>query len=375
MGPRSPGFLGAAAHIIARQGPRSLEATLPIVSVAAAFPEQYYPQAQTLALLDQQWKGAPHARARVASFHENAGVEGRHLALPIERYPELRDFSERNREYIRCAVELGERALGAALREAELPAAELGHLFFVSVTGMATPSIDARLVNRMRLNPALKRTPIFGLGCVAGAAGLARAADWARAYPESSVALLAVELCSLTWQADDLSVPNLLACSLFGDGAAALVLAGGGRTRGPRVLASRSRFYADTEHVMGWEIGTQGLKVVLSAGVPELVRQHARADVDAFLAEQSLQRADIQHWVLHTGGPRVLEAFQTALDLSAEDLEFSWQQLRRNGNLSSASVLLVLGDLWRTRKPASGERALLMAMGPGFCSEMVLLQW
>lgn len=349
---------------------------MPILSVAAAFPEQYYSQAQTLAILDQQWQAAPQARTRIASFHDNAGVEGRHLALPLERYPHLIDFSERNREYIRCAVELGERALGAALREAELPAGELGHLFFVSVTGMATPSIDARLMNRMKLNPGLKRTPIFGLGCVAGAAGLARAADWARAYPESSVALLSVELCSLTWQRDDLSVPNLIACSLFGDGAAALVLAGdGGARRGPRVVGSRSRFYADTEHVMGWDIGTQGLKVVLSAGVPELVRQHVRADVDAFLAEHGMVRGDVQHWLLHTGGPRVLEAFQAALELSPQDLEFSWQQLRKNGNLSSASVLLVLGDLWRTRRPGAGERGLLMAMGPGFCSEMVLLEW
>lgn len=347
-----------------------------IVSVAAAFPDQYYSQAQTLAILDQHWQASPQARARIASFHENAGVEGRHLALPLERYPELHDFSERNREYIRCAVELGERALGTALAEAEVPAAELGHLFFVSVTGMATPSIDGRLVNRMKLNSSLKRTPIFGLGCVAGAAGLARAADWARAYPESSVALLAVELCSLTWQRDDLSVPNLIACSLFGDGAAALVLAADrGCRRGPRVLGSRSRFYADTEHVMGWDIGTQGLKVVLSAGVPELVRQHVRADVDAFLAEHDMRRGDVQHWILHTGGPRVLEAFQAALELSPRDLEFSWQQLRRNGNLSSASVLLVLGDLWRARRPGAGERALLMAMGPGFCSEMVLLEW
>lgn len=349
---------------------------MPIVSVAAAFPEQYYSQAQTLAILEQRWKDSPQARARVASFHDNAGVEGRHLALPLERYPQLLDFSERNREYIRCAVELGERALGAALRAAELAPAELGHLFFVSVTGMATPSIDARLVNRMKLNPGLRRTPIFGLGCVAGAAGLARAADWARAYPDSSVALLAVELCSLTWQPDDLSVPNLIACSLFGDGAAALVLAGGSRGAGcPSVLGSCSRFYPDTEHVMGWDIGSQGLKVVLSAGVPELVRQHVRADVDAFLAEHGMRRGDVQHWLLHTGGPRVLEAFQSALELTARDLEFSWQQLRKNGNLSSASVLLVLGDLWRARKPAAGERALLMAMGPGFCSEMVLLEW
>jgi alkylresorcinol/alkylpyrone synthase len=346
-----------------------------IASVAAAFPENYYSQAQTLATLGRQWGDSPQVLARLTTFHERSGVGARHLALPIEQYPGLAGFSERNREYTRCAVDLGERALSAALKQAGVAPSELDHLFFVSITGIATPSIDARLVNRLKLNPALRRTPIFGLGCVAGAAGLARAADWAKAYPEGNVALLAVELCSLTWQPDDLSVPNLIACSLFGDGAAALVLSGRARSGGPRVVASRSVFYPETEHVMGWDIGSQGLKVVLSAGVPELVRQHVRADVEKFLAEHAMQLGDVRHWLLHTGGPKVLEAFQAALGLSARDLEFSWRQLRDNGNLSSASVLMVLADTCRERAPAPGERGLLMAMGPGFCSEMVLLEW
>jgi alkylresorcinol/alkylpyrone synthase len=346
-----------------------------IASVAAAFPENYYSQAQTLAALSRQWGDSQQVFARLASFHERSGVEARHLALPIEQYAELTGFSERNREYIRCAVDLGARALAAALQQAGLTPAELDHLVFVSITGMATPSIDARLVNRLKLNPQLRRTPIFGLGCVAGAAGLARAADWAKAYPEGNVALLAVELCSLTWQPDDLSVPNLIASSLFGDGAAAVVISGRARRSGPRIVASRSIFYPETEHMMGWDIGTQGMKIVLSAGVPELVRQHVRADVEKFLAEHALQLGDVRHWVLHTGGPKVLEAFQDALGLDASDLELSWQQLRDNGNLSSASVLMVLADTCRRREPAPGERGLLMAMGPGFCSEMVLLQW
>jgi alkylresorcinol/alkylpyrone synthase len=346
-----------------------------IASIATAFPENHYSQAQILAELSRQWGNSAQVFARLASFHERSGVAARHLALPIEQYLDLPGFSERNREYIRCAVELGERALSAALQQADLAPSELHHLFFVSVTGMATPSIDARLVNRLKLNPQLRRTPIFGLGCVAGAAGLARAADWAKGYPEGNVALLAVELCSLTWQPDDLSVPNLIASSLFGDGAAALVLSGRARPRGPRIVASRSVFYPETEQMMGWDIGSQGMKIVLSAGVPELVRRHVRADVERFLAERALRLGDVRHWVLHTGGPKVLEAFQDALGLSTRQIELSWQQLRDNGNLSSASVLMVLGDTCREREPAPGERGLLMAMGPGFCSEMVLLEW
>lgn len=349
---------------------------MPIASIFSAFPPHRYRQSELLATLERQWSASPHVLTRLQALHQKVGVESRNLALPIEAYPELTDFSARNAQYARSAVDLGERALAGALESAGISPDALHHLFFVSVTGVATPSIDARLVNRLRLNPRICRTPIFGLGCVAGAAGLARAADWAKAYPSSNVALLAVELCSLTWQAHDTSVSNLIASSLFGDGAAAVVLTGTApRSSGPRVIASRSVFYPDTEGVMGWDIGTAGLKVVLSAGVPELVYRHAARDVDDFLHDQGLGRADIEHWVLHTGGPKVLEAFQEALGLGSDALAASWNQLRENGNLSSASVLLVLQDTWREREPRAGSKALVMAMGPGFCCEMVLLQW
>jgi alkylresorcinol/alkylpyrone synthase len=346
-----------------------------IASVSSAFPSNYYPQDQIFSELGRQWGATPAAMARLETFHQRAGVLTRHLALPKEDYEKVKGFSARNREYVRVAVDLGAEALSRALEEAGVAPGELDALFFVSVTGMATPSIDARLVNRLGLNPALRRTPIFGLGCVAGAAGLARAADWAKAYPDSNVALLAVELCSLTWQPDDLSVPNLIASSLFGDGAAAVVLRGEQKASGPRVVASRSTFYPGTEEVMGWDIGSQGLKVILSSGVPELIFTHVASDVDGFLREHGLERRDIDHWILHTGGPKVLEAFEGALGLPREQLELTWKQLRDNGNLSSASVLLVLGDTWRERRPAAGSHSLLMAMGPGFCSEMVLLRW
>jgi alkylresorcinol/alkylpyrone synthase len=351
-----------------------------IASVSQAFPPNYYQQEQIFLELGRQWGATPTVMARLEAFHQRAGVRSRHLALPKEQYEQVEGFSARNREYVRLAVELGAQALGSALEDAGVAPSELDHLFFVSVTGMATPSIDARLINRLGLNPELRRTPIFGLGCVAGAAGLARAADWAKAYPESTVALLAVELCSLTWQPDDLSVPNLIASSLFGDGAAALVLRGssaGAQSagNGPRVIGSKAVFYPGTEEVMGWEIGSQGLKVKLSSGVPELVFAHAARDVDGFLAAHGLDRRDIDHWILHTGGPKVLEAFEGALGLSRQQLELTWRQLRDNGNLSSASVLLVLGDTMRERRPERGSHALLMAMGPGFCSEMVLLEW
>ncbi len=347
-----------------------------IAAISSAFPDNYYSQEEILAELGTQWGASKEVLGRLGTFHRRAGVAGRHLALPKEDYAALQGFSARNREYIRVAVDLGALALSRALADAGVEPGALDHLFFVSVTGVATPSIDARLVNRLGLNRFVRRTPIFGLGCVAGAAGLARAADCARAHPDATVALVAVELCSLTWQPDDTSIPNLIASSLFGDGAAALVFAGAARApAGPRVLASRSIFYPDTESVMGWEIGSQGLRVILSAGVPELVHDHMAPDVDRFLADSGLGRVDIDHWVLHTGGPKVLSSFQEALALDDQALAHSWDQLKRNGNLSSASVLLVLADTWREKRPASGSHSLLMAMGPGFCSELVLLEW
>jgi alkylresorcinol/alkylpyrone synthase len=249
-------------------------------------------------------------------------------------------------------------------------------IFFVSVTGVASPSIDARLVNRMQLSPNIKRNPIFGLGCVAGAAGLARAADYVRAYPDQIAVLLSVELCSLTWQRDDMSVANLISSGLFGDGAAAVVVAGEKvPLSGPRILASHQVFYPDTQDVMGWRISEKGFNIVLSPDVPKVVRENLGRDVDTFLAKHGLTRSDIGSWIMHTGGPKVLEANAEALGLTNGELDVSWEALRRVGNLSSASVLVVLDEVMKHRRPAPGTRSILAAMGPGFCAEMLLLEW
>ena len=249
-------------------------------------------------------------------------------------------------------------------------------MFFVSVTGVCSPSIDARLVNRMGLPLHMKRIPIFGLGCVAGAAGIARAADYVRAFPDQIAVLLSVELCSLTLQRDDLSIANQISAALFGDGAAAVVIAGDRvECAGPRIVDTRSSFYPGTEGVMGWAISEKGFRIVLSPEVPNVIREHLGHDVDAFLAEHGLTRADIGCWVLHTGGPKVLEATQEALGIPETAIAASWDMLRKTGNLSSASVLLVLEEIMTHRRPPAGTWSVLAAMGPGFCSEVVLMQW
>jgi alkylresorcinol/alkylpyrone synthase len=347
-----------------------------IAGVAGAFPRHYYKQEEIAAALKGHWAERLENPEVLNRLLGRVGVKGRHLALPITAYDDLTTWGKANDAWITVAEDLAEQSLCRALTRAGLSEADIDAIFFVSVTGIASPSIDARLMNRMHLRPDVKRIPIFGLGCVAGAAGIARAADYVRAYPRQVAALISVELCSLTWQRRDLSMANLISSGLFGDGSASVIVAGEERkVSGPRILASRSSFYRDTEKVMGWDISENGFNIVLSDEVPNMVRKHLAHDVDAFLAEYDLSRHDIDTWIMHTGGPKVLEATSSALDLPEGALEVSWESLRNVGNLSSASVLLVLEEYMNRRRPASGSYSILAAMGPGFCAELVLLRW
>ena len=348
-----------------------------IAGAGSAFPKHYYPQAVLLAALREYWRGQIENPRMLDQLHAHAGVDGRYLVLPLERYYDLKNFGEFNRVWIEAAQELGEHAIRCAMSRAGLELSQIGALFFVSVTGIASPSIDARLINRMKLPTNIRRTPIFGLGCVAGAAGVARAADYVRAYPDQVAVLLSVELCSLTLQREDLSLANLVSSGLFGDGAAAVVVAGADVpvNNGPEIIATGSVFYPDTEEVMGWDISEKGFRIVLSREVPEVVREHLGSDVDALLAEHGFKRADVGSWVMHTGGPKVLEAAEESLGMKKGEIQASWDCLRRVGNLSSASVLCVLEDVMLNRRPEPGTLGVMAALGPGFCSEVVLLRW
>jgi alkylresorcinol/alkylpyrone synthase len=338
-----------------------------------------------IAAFKEYWGTRHHNTDRVDQLHRAVLVGGRNLALPLEAYTQLEDFGAANDAYIQVAVQTGGEAIMHALQASGLEPADVDALYFTSVTGVAAPSIDARLVNHLGLRSDVARVPMFGLGCVAGAAGVSRLSDYLQAWPDRVAVLLSVELCSLTLQRKDLSVPNLIASGLFGDGAAAVVGVGETRarqmglpdtpTRGPRVRASRSCFYPDSEDVMGWRIGSDGFQVVLSAQVPLVVKEHIREDVDGFLDSQDLTLDDIDCWVCHPGGPKVLQAFEAALDLDEQALSVTWNSLRTVGNMSSSSVLFVLRDTMYDHRPPPGSLGLMLAMGPGFCSELVLLEW
>lgn len=362
-----------------------------VVAVEAVLPAHVYAQEAITEVVGPLVAPDPARGAVLRRLHASAGVRHRHLVLPIEEYAGLHSLGATNAVFVREGALLAEQASRRALAAAGLEPRDVDHVFATSVTGVAAPSLDVLLAERLGLRGEVRRTPSFGLGCAGGAGGLARVHDHLRGRPGDVSLLVSVELCSLTLQHGDDSTANMVASGLFGDGAAAAVVVGalhplarsaraatggaeGPRRRTARVVDTRSRLYPGTTAALGWEVRDTGFAIVLSAGLPDLLRAHLPADVKELLAEHGVTPSEVPTWVVHAGGPRVIDAVRDAIGLPEDAVRESRASLAAAGNLSSASVLDVLARTLAHSAAPPGSLAVLMAFGPGVSCELVLLR-
>jgi alkylresorcinol/alkylpyrone synthase len=344
-----------------------------IIATAIATPPHQLTRADVQRWAERLWPGTARAAA-VVRLADSTGITERQLVAPVEQLLAPRPFSQRNREFEREAVELALAVARRALDRARLDAAQIDELITTSCTGLLIPSLEAYLAPRLGLRSDVVRLPITELGCAAGAAALARAREHLLAFPDHRVMVVAVEITSITFQLGDHRMTNLVAGSIFGDGAAAAILAEGGARPGPELFAARSHLYPDSRHLMGFRVGDGGLEVVLDREVPSFLVGQVRPLVESLCRTHGLSLGDLRFAAIHPGGKRILANLERELRLPSEATEPSWAVLRAHGNMSSATVLYVLDRLWR-RPPPPGSLGLLAAFGPGFAAELGLMRW
>jgi alkylresorcinol/alkylpyrone synthase len=347
-----------------------------IVAVATAVPPHAVTQQVAQAFSRDHFAVAFEDIHRLLPIFDHAAIARRYFTRPPTWLANAPSFAERNAHFAEEATTLAAEAARGCLEQAARDPLEVETLVFVSTTGIAAPSVDAYLIQRLGMSPHTRRLPVWGLGCAGGVAGLARSADLARATPEGLVLLVTVETCGLTFCPKDLSKSNFVASALFGDGAGAVLVAGPkADATGPRILGAQSTLWPGTEDVMGWDVAEDGFRVKFSRDIPTIVRRLLRPAVERFLKPYGLSPSDITHYISHPGGPRVMGAYAEALGLEPDQLTLARSVLREYGNMSSSSVLFVLERTFKEVQAAPGDYGLLLALGPGFSAEQLLIQW
>ena len=347
-----------------------------IIGLETAVPPHRVTQETAKAFARKLFSSAKIDIDRMLPVFDHTQIKTRHFCVPPEWFDREHSFAEKNETYCRFAIELSRTVISRLLQRCNVPANRIDHIFFVSTTGFSTPSIDAYLFNLLDFSENIRRTPIWGLGCAGGVAGINRAADWLRGHPESLALVVAVELCGLTFIRNDLSKSNFVATSLFADGCGAALLAGdafaGAAGRQLAIEASTSVTWKDSLRVMGWQFNNSGLKVIFSKSIPQIVQASARPGIEAFLQRHGRSPEEIDFFLSHPGGAKVIEAYQRALNLEDRSVELMRGVLRDYGNMSSATVFFVLQRFWQSPLFQHGKTVLSTALGPGFSSEMFL---
>lgn len=346
-----------------------------LISAVNSYPQSTISQAEIKKFLKKRW---PEQAAFIEQFMDSTTVQKRHFTLPIEHYQDLGDMGKRNKIWKDEALHLQKENIKKILAETKIDIADIGLIASATTTGLAVPSLEALIMNHFPFSSDTKRLPLFGLGCLAGVAGINRVNDYLEGYPSSAAILMVTELCSLTFQFEDKRIANIIGASLFGDGSGAVLLVGKDHPMAKlanfEILATGSTFYPNTERLMGWDIIKDGFQINLSTDIPALVREHVGKNIDDFLRKNKMARDGVNYYIAHPGGPKVLDALCETMGLNKDKLSLSWESLSNYGNTSAASVINVLEQTIRTNNITSNSLGIMMAMGPAFSLELNLVR-
>lgn len=347
-----------------------------ILQVSTVTPGFEYTTEQIVEAADRLWlsKISPDIRRIALKIFNSAEIDKRHSAFSLETVFSDLSFEEKNDLYIKAAIDLAEQALSKALKESGISAQEIDFIITTSCTGFMIPSVDAYLVDKLGLKRGIKRLPVTEMGCAAGISALIYASDFLKAHPKSKVAIVSVELPSVTFQKNDFSMENLVSTAIFADGAAAVILGNDDKRVGPQIVDTDMYHFAGTAHIMGYHLKNSGLKIILDREVPDTIQEHFHQLFLPFLERNNLKVEDIHNYMFHPGGKKIITRVEDYIGRFGKDISDSKAVLMERGNLSSATILHILDRVMK--KPhQKGELGYMLAFGPGFSAQSLLLKW